>query len=132
MSADGSTGLSGPQRPVGLRPWQPGQSGNPGGLSRVKRAVKDLAKANSVRAMQRIVDLIDAEDEKVSLAAAIEVKNTAIGKPRVRDLTKEEIEREVDKRIAELSKQALDARRTGALDVTPTSRERTTVDDPAK
>lgn len=99
--------------------WKPGQSGNPGGISRVKREVRELAKANSVRAMQKIVDLIDAEDERVALAAAIEVKNTAIGKPRVRDLTREEIEREVDKRISELTAKALEARRAGSVDVEP-------------
>lgn len=83
----------------------------------MKREVRELAKANSVRAMQKIVDLIDAEDERIALAASIEVKNTAIGKPRVRDLTSEEIEREVDKRIAELTAKALEARRGIAIDV---------------
>jgi hypothetical protein len=116
VSADGAA-LTGPQS--GLKPWAPGQSGNPGGLSKVKREVKDLAKKNSVRAMQKIVDLIDDDDSRVALAAAIEVKNTAIGKPRVRDLTKEEIEAEVDKRIRQLAEQANALRRQGALDVTP-------------
>ena len=103
--------------PPWLKPWRKGQSGNPSGMSRVKREVRDLAKANSVRAMQKIVDLMDAEDERVALAAAIEVKNTAIGKPRTRDLTREEIEREVDKRIADLTAKALEAKRGAAIDV---------------
>ncbi len=69
--------------------------------------------------MEIIIELMEhSEDDKVRLAAAIEVKNTAIGKPRVRDLTKEEIESEVDKRLRELAKQANEMRARGAL-VTP-------------
>lgn len=106
-----------------LTPWKPGQSGNPLGISKAKRVVRDLAVKNCARSMEVIIELMEtAEDERVRLAAAIEVKNTAIGKPRVRDLTKEEIEAEVDKRIRALAQQANEMRRAGALDVTPTGK----------
>jgi hypothetical protein len=118
MSADGGTALRGPYGGV-LKPFAPGQSGNPGGIGKAKRAVKLLARENCQKAMQVIVDLMDCETDAVRLAAAIEVKNTAIGKPRVRDLTREEIEREVDKRIAELARKAHEALQQGAIDVTP-------------
>ncbi len=43
MSADG-TGVSVPQKviPPGLRPFKPGQSGNPGGLSKYERRLRRM------------------------------------------------------------------------------------------
>lgn len=117
MSADGviATGGSG-----NLRPFKPGQSGNPSGLSKARAKVEKYARQNCVEAMETIVELMrSAEDERTRLAAAIEVKHTAIGRPKARDLTAEEIDRLVDKRIAELARKAHEAMQQGALDVTP-------------
>lgn len=115
---DDAEPVAGKPLPTGLRPWKPGQSGNPGGVSKIKREVKELARQSATAAMERIIELMHAGDERVALMAAIEVKNTAIGKPKVRDLTREEIEREVDKRISQLSAEALELRRAGAIEVT--------------
>lgn len=43
--------------------------------------VKELARSAAPRAFQRIVDLVDSEDEKVALAASKEVLDRALGKP---------------------------------------------------
>ncbi len=121
MSADGSiaTGNSG-----NLTPWPKGVSGNKSGLtreqSRKRRAVKRLALDACEEAMSTIIDLMrTSEHDVVRLQAAVEVRNSAIGKPKLRDLTREEVEAEVDKRLRELAKQANEMRARGALDVTP-------------
>jgi len=62
--------------------FKPGQSGNPGGRPREEMAVIQLAKQNSEKAILKLVELIDSEDPKVSIAASNAVLDRAIGKPK--------------------------------------------------
>ncbi|MGE0052937.1 MAG: DUF5681 domain-containing protein [Hyphomicrobium sp.] len=60
--------------------WKPGQSGNPTGKSKRLEEIRSLAKENSRRALERLVDLIDSDDERIALMAAREVLDRAWGK----------------------------------------------------
>lgn len=63
-------------------PWQPGQSGNALGNHKNYRAVLKLARANSVPAMQTIIDLLKDEDPRMRLQAATVILDRAWGKPK--------------------------------------------------
>jgi hypothetical protein len=73
-----STGVS--SRPW-LKPWKPGQSGNPSGKSAKQREMEALAKDKSVRALERILELMESEDERIAFMAAKEVLDRAFGRP---------------------------------------------------
>ena len=66
--------------PPQLTPWTKGQSGNPNGRPKVPEDVKALARANSKRAMQRVIELMESDDERVALMAAKELLERAWGK----------------------------------------------------
>ena len=65
-----------------LRSFQKGVSGNPGGKPKGED-VRALARKNTKRAMERIVELIDDADPRVAIMAAKEVLDRAYGKPKV-------------------------------------------------
>lgn len=65
-----------------LKPFKKGQSGNPSGRPKKAHDVAALAKDNSVKAMERLVRLIDSVDDKVALSAANAVLDRAVGKPK--------------------------------------------------
>lgn len=67
------------KRIANLRPFQRGVSGNPGGKPKGED-VRGLARKNTRKAMERIVDLIDSDDPRVALMAAKEVLDRAYGK----------------------------------------------------
>ena len=67
------------KRIANLKPFQKGISGNPGGKPKGED-VRGLARKNTRKAMERIVDLIDCEDPRVALMAAKEVLDRAYGK----------------------------------------------------
>lgn len=64
-----------------LKPFKPGQSGNPGGRSPIIKEIRTLAQSNGKEAFQRVLDLMMSDDERVALTAAQEVLNRAYGKP---------------------------------------------------
>lgn len=72
MAASSET--SEPRRRGPGRPWQPGQSGNPSGLSRDTAAeiqeARALALSHAPYAIQRLRDLLDSGDEGVVAEAA--------------------------------------------------------------
>lgn len=68
------------QRGVG-RPFRPGTSGNPGGRPKAEAHVRNLARQNSLGALQCLIALIDSADPRVALMAAKEVLDRAHGKP---------------------------------------------------
>ena len=74
-SRDGSE-----KRLANLRPFQKGVSGNPGGRRHVDKDVRALALKSGPRAFERIVELIECDDERVALMAAKEVLDRAYGK----------------------------------------------------
>lgn len=64
--------------------WVKGVSGNPSGKPKDSpevREAKDLARAKSVIAINRLIELIGSKDEKVSLAACNSLLDRGMGKP---------------------------------------------------
>ena len=69
------------QAPRG-RPFQPGQSGNPGGRPRVIAELQELARAHAPEAIAELARLAkDAKSETVRIAAIKELLDRAYGKP---------------------------------------------------
>ena len=92
--------------------YQKGQSGNPGGRPKVDPGVREALRAKTPRAVERLGELLESEDEEVALKAAIHVLDRNLGKPMQsvkktvthvkkspRDLTLEELEQ----RLTELT-----------------------------
>jgi hypothetical protein len=66
------------------RPFQPGQSGNPSGMSKAAWEVKQAAQAEGLASIRKLVDLRDnAADEKVQRLAAVDLLERGFGKPAV-------------------------------------------------
>jgi hypothetical protein len=61
--------------------FKPGQSGNPGGRPKAEREVIDLAREGSVRAIGRLIELIEDKDGRIAVSAANSVLDRAFGKP---------------------------------------------------
>jgi hypothetical protein len=62
--------------------WRPGQSGNPGGHSGLYGEAVKLARGLSLRAVQRLGELLESEDERVSVVACNSLLDRAFGKPK--------------------------------------------------
>jgi hypothetical protein len=78
--------------PENARPykWKPGQSGNPAGRSGLYGECRRLAAEASPTAMKRLIELMDAQDERVAYMAAVAVLDRAGVKPREFDPREEE------------------------------------------
>ena len=64
------------------RPFQPGQSGNPGGRPRVIAELRELARAHAPEAIAELARLAkDAKSETARIAAIKELLDRAYGKP---------------------------------------------------
>ena len=60
----------------------PGSVNNPGGRPKVNPEIKEILKAASVHAAERLVALVDSKQEKIALQAVQEILNRTEGKPR--------------------------------------------------
>jgi hypothetical protein len=60
-------------------PFQPGQSGNPGGVAKADRAVKELARQHTDKAIAALVAALD--DPKTRVAAATALLDRGYGRP---------------------------------------------------
>jgi hypothetical protein len=72
------------------RRWKPGQSGNPEGHTAEYGEVVGLARSLSARAIERLGELMESEDERVAAVACNAVLDRAFGKPQPQRLAKEE------------------------------------------
>jgi hypothetical protein len=70
------------RRLANLKPFQKGVSGNPGGKSKKLEELRKLALENCPRALERIVELVESEDERVAMMAAKEILDRGIGRPK--------------------------------------------------
>src|SRR5215472_8159755 len=61
--------------------WQPGQSGNPSGHRGTYHECRRLAAEASPEAMGRLIELMDAEDERVAYMATVAVLDRSGVKP---------------------------------------------------
>jgi hypothetical protein len=68
-----------------LKPFKPGQSGNPAGRKPLSHDIKTLCKQNTKKAFEKILELIDSDDERVALMAAKEIIDRAWGKAATAD-----------------------------------------------
>jgi hypothetical protein len=79
--------LSGPVQvrdvPEAARPfkWKPGQSGNPTGRGGLYHECRRLAAEASPQAMRRLIELMDAEDERVAYMATVAILDRSGVKP---------------------------------------------------
>jgi hypothetical protein len=72
--------------------WKPAQSGNPTGYSGAYGEVTRLARQASPYAIQRLIALMDSEDERVAAVACNAILDRAFGKPRVQTEEKDSLE----------------------------------------
>lgn len=61
--------------------WQRGQSGNPGGRPKVAAEVRDLARNHGAQAIARLVSLMHAKNESVSVRATEALLDRGYGRP---------------------------------------------------
>lgn len=62
-------------------PWQPGQSGNPGGRPKENAEIKALAREHGQDAIAKLVELLDSSNPSVARAAAVDLLDRGYGKP---------------------------------------------------
>ena len=65
------------------RPFQPGQSGNPGGRPKVIANIREIAREYAPEAVLRLVELMRDEDPRVAVAACKEILDRGFGRPQL-------------------------------------------------
>lgn len=61
-------------------PFQPGQSGNPGGQTKLNKDIKELAREHADKAIRALVEALDDPRQKVAAAQAL--LDRGFGKPK--------------------------------------------------
>jgi len=90
MALNAETSERNKSRYRGLVPFPKGKSGNPGGRTKQFAQCQRLCREASPDAARRLIELIQSEDERVSLMAADKVFERAWGKPRDYDPAQEQ------------------------------------------
>ena len=68
--------------------WLPGRSANPGGRPGVPEVIRATLRELSPRAVERLGELLDSEDERIRLEAAKAILDRHLGRPAIQaDLT---------------------------------------------
>lgn len=70
------------KRLANLKPFKPGQSGNPSGMSKKEAKAKKTAEDHVEAALKVIVEALKDKDAKVRLAAANTIMDRGLGKPK--------------------------------------------------
>lgn len=65
--------------------WKPGQSGNPSGFSKLQGEIMRMARSASPRAITRLTELMESQDERVASVACNSLLERAWGKPKEMD-----------------------------------------------
>ena len=68
-----------------LVPYKKGQTGNPGGKTKLFAQVQRICREASPEAARRLIELMHSEDERVALMAADKVFECAWGRPKEYD-----------------------------------------------
>ncbi len=63
--------------------WLPGRSANPGGRPGVPEVIKSTLRELSPRAVERLGQLLDSEDERIQLEAAKAILDRHLGRPAI-------------------------------------------------
>ena len=66
-----------------LEHWLPGRSANPGGRPSVPEVIKTTLRELSPRAVERLCELLDSEDERIQLEAAKAILDRHLGRPAI-------------------------------------------------
>ncbi|TPM94220.1 DUF5681 domain-containing protein [Mesorhizobium sp. B2-1-5] len=61
--------------------WKPGVSGNPSGRPKTPDEVKEMLRALTPKAVQRLGEALDSDDQKLRVTAAQEILNRTLGRP---------------------------------------------------
>jgi hypothetical protein len=64
------------------RPFQPGQSGNPGGRPKDVENLRQIAREYAPEAFLRLVELMRDKDPRVAVAACKEILDRGFGRPQ--------------------------------------------------
>lgn len=80
--AEDSTKAAPPKRRGPGRPFQPGQSGNPGGMKPIPPEVREMARAATPQAIATLIQVCERGDTSSSrVSAAVALLDRAWGKP---------------------------------------------------
>ena len=63
--------------------WLPGRSANPGGRPGVPKEIRATLRELSPRAVERLGELLDSEDERIRLEAAKAILDRHLGRPAI-------------------------------------------------
>jgi hypothetical protein len=63
--------------------WLPGRSANPGGRPGVPDVIKATLRELSPRAVERLGELLDSDDERIQLEAAKTILDRHLGRPAI-------------------------------------------------
>ena len=63
--------------------WLPGRSANPGGRPGVPDVIKATLRELSPRAVERLGELLDSDDERIQLEAAKAILDRHLGRPAI-------------------------------------------------
>jgi hypothetical protein len=63
--------------------WLPGRSANPGGRPGIPEVIKTTLRELSPRAVERLGELLDSEDERIRLEAAKAILDRHLGRPAI-------------------------------------------------
>jgi len=62
-------------------PWKKGESGNPGGRAKEVNQIRSLARDHAIGAMLKLVEIMDGNDHRLAVQAAIAILDRGLGKP---------------------------------------------------